>query len=85
MAWGIIVYESAGLFYSFIMADDIFYDGLMKKRSGIGKFIVGKKGIGDRDIDIICEKVSGLVEDVNVRKSSLEEAKGKLETILNNK
>ena len=85
MAWGIIVYESVGLLYFFMMPDDTFYDELMKKRSRIGRYIIGRKGIDGKNIDGVCREVSGLVEDVNVRKSSSDEAKGKLETILDHR
>ena len=86
MAWGIIVYGSAGCFYPFVMADDSLYESEVRNRSGNGmNFVAGKKGIRHDNIDNICKELSNLVEKVNNGKFSLDKAKKKLEIILNHK
>jgi len=64
--WGIMVYESYGHFYSFVMADDRAYDGM---KEGIvryeTKFLGGKKGISDEKIDNISNYVNKLVKRLN--------------------
>jgi len=85
MAWGIIVYESAGRLCPFVM-DDSLYEEARKNNSGNGRyFLICKKGISDEDIENICKKVTNLAERLNGGKFSSDKAKKRLETILNHK
>ncbi len=63
MTWGIIVYETYGNLYSFVMADDSMYDG-MKEGNIANKFFGGRKGIADESIDEICNSVNNLTRRV---------------------
>lgn len=63
MAYGIMICESNGIYYSHLFADDTFYKGM--KASLSNSFIAGKKGISDEKIDNIREKVNGLVAKLN--------------------
>jgi hypothetical protein len=81
MAWGVIVYQSAGELFSFVMADDSLYDGMKNKRENCMYFFTGKKGIRDNEIDGICERVSDLMGMANNGEVSSEEARKGLEKI----
>ncbi len=59
MTWGIMVYETCGNLYSFVMADDSFYEGMKEGDIG-GKFLGGRKGITDESIDEISNSVNDL-------------------------
>ena len=66
MAFGIIIFESFGRYYSFLMGDDSFYDGMVesykRERTNV---ICGRKDIPNKEIDEIADEVSGILIKLN--------------------
>ena len=63
MAFGIFVYESSRGVYLFIMADDFIYDRMKKDMHLYGmKFLNGRKGIPDGEIDDVSKRVRDVVK-----------------------
>jgi len=70
MIFEIMIYESYGYFYSFVMADERLYEGLKNESGRYGvNFLGGKKEIRDEEIGKISSQVRDLTRRLNDKAS----------------
>lgn len=70
MVFGIMIYESYGYFYSFVITDERLYEGLKNETGGYGiSFLGGKKEIRDEEIDKISNQARDLTKRLNNKES----------------
>ena len=66
MTWGILLYKSPGIYTSLTLAHDSLYDAMRDNAHKYDmKFLGGKKGISDEEIDSICDRVENLASRLN--------------------
>ncbi len=66
MGFGIIVDELHGRYHSFTMADDTMYDGMVESYKRDGRNVIcGRKGIPDKEIDNIADRMGGILKRLN--------------------
>ena len=63
-----ILYNKFTGYCSFVMADDVLYEGVKRdfmKAFGSLSFVYGRKELDEKKMDIVCNRVNGLIKRLN--------------------